>query len=702
MKVLFHMLPEPGHMNPSFSLAQALRVGGHEVTYGSTLDFEQEVTRRGFGFVPFHRDVYPRGWAVEFGRLPVGETRASAARLSQAWRAENFLSGRVEEWVRQANPDLILSDVLNYHMTLVAHRLQVPCMRLSTSLSQRLDELPPLTSSLPLDTPPLQLEAARHRAAMSSSSAEAGWTADIYCARFGYPARQASYASVFCPDLTLYREGLLCASAFDFPRQHGEPPLYLAVPVELDRAESVPPSLPTFLDPERPLIYVSLGSQASGLPRGTAILRAVVSAMEARPRWQAVIAGGGIGSSELWRDAPPPNVTLLAHAPQLWLLRRAAVFVTHAGLGSVREAIALEVPMLAIPHAHDGFGNAARIAYHGIGVHLPAPAADATSIAGCLDALLSAAPSYGARLAQLNAQCREEERENRGPQLIEALAGRRRPHAPGEAAASVDVQEREGWLFVDAETRAFRSVALRPGSTHCDDRALATLGSSGFWIRRRVGEALACAEGSVLARVELASPAVEQDGYLVAQALSCHWLVDVAPVLRQYARWCAEQSLQTEPSLAVTAIEWCQGVLASWPDPSTSAGTSVDATARWNAMATEVRAVCERAGLILSDATLSSAWDAARFSRWRAVRTLALRAVADAAGTPAGAEAYVHAQRNAEQRFDAQLEGMLLAWFDEQSAVERLAPGLPEHARTALSGPCHRVPARREHPCNES
>jgi zeaxanthin glucosyltransferase len=680
---MFYMLPEPGHMNPSFPLAQALRARGHDVVYGSTLDFEDEVTRRGFGFVPFHRDVYPRGWSAAFAHLPADEKRARATRLSQARRTENFLSGRVEGWVRSIDPDLILSDVVTYHMTLVAHRLELPCIRLSTSLSQRLDELPPLTSSLPPDTPPIQLAAARHRAAIFSASAEGGWMGDVYCSRFAYPARQASYAAVFCPDLALYREVLLCASAFDFPRCHGAAPDYLAAPLELERAESVPPALATFLDGNRPLIFISLGSQAGALRRGPAVLTAVLSALKERPCWQGVIAMGALDRERFWPGAPPPNVAFLSHAPQLWLLRRAAVFVTHGGLGSIREAIALEVPMLAIPQLNDGFGNAARVAYHGLGVHLPAPAADVESVLRCVDELLADAPKFKARLAQLNARCRNEELEARGPQLIEALGPRSCTRELIESTGGTGATARGGWLLVDAETKAVRGSSLRAATTQRDESAPASLGSSGFWICPTPGGALACAEGSVLARVELADPAVEQDGYLVGQVLTCRWLVDIAPVLRQYAHWCARQSLRSEPSLGAAAVEWCERMLASWTAPS----PSIDGTAqvaRWQRVTEDARAVCERADLILSDATLPTAWDAARYSRWRAVRTLALRAVGKEAGTSAGADVYVRVQRDMEGRFDAELARRMLAWMNEQNAVEPSAPGILELERTAL------------------
>jgi MGT family glycosyltransferase len=54
--------------------------------------------------------------------------------------------------------------------------------------------------------------------------------------------------------------------------------------------------------------------------------------------------------------------------PQLAVLRRASLFVTHAGMGSCSEGLANGVPMIAIPRAVDQFSNAALLAAAGLGV----------------------------------------------------------------------------------------------------------------------------------------------------------------------------------------------------------------------------------------------------------------------------------------------------------------------------------------------
>jgi UDP:flavonoid glycosyltransferase YjiC (YdhE family) len=65
-----------------------------------------------------------------------------------------------------------------------------------------------------------------------------------------------------------------------------------------------------------------------------------------------------------------PHIHIFGVLPQLEILSNAAVFITHAGLGSVKEAIYFKVPMLAYPldYRWDQPANARRIEFHKLGV----------------------------------------------------------------------------------------------------------------------------------------------------------------------------------------------------------------------------------------------------------------------------------------------------------------------------------------------
>ena len=81
------------------------------------------------------------------------------------------------------------------------------------------------------------------------------------------------------------------------------------------------------------------------------------------PKAQVVFSvGKNVAVEDL--GAVPSNVLVVSEAPQLELLKRAALCITHAGLNTALEQ---GVPMVAIPIGYDQPGVAARIAYHGVG-----------------------------------------------------------------------------------------------------------------------------------------------------------------------------------------------------------------------------------------------------------------------------------------------------------------------------------------------
>jgi zeaxanthin glucosyltransferase len=68
----------------------------------------------------------------------------------------------------------------------------------------------------------------------------------------------------------------------------------------------------------------------------------------------------------------PGNPIVVGYAPQLQLLLRAAVFITHGGVNSVMEGLNQGVPLMVVPQYGDQFGMGARVAYHRAGVALHA------------------------------------------------------------------------------------------------------------------------------------------------------------------------------------------------------------------------------------------------------------------------------------------------------------------------------------------
>ena len=67
----------------------------------------------------------------------------------------------------------------------------------------------------------------------------------------------------------------------------------------------------------------------------------------------------------------PANSIVVKNAPQMELLKRSALCITHAGLNTALESLTQGVPMVAIPVSIDQPGVAARIAYTKTGAYVP-------------------------------------------------------------------------------------------------------------------------------------------------------------------------------------------------------------------------------------------------------------------------------------------------------------------------------------------
>jgi UDP:flavonoid glycosyltransferase YjiC (YdhE family) len=135
---------------------------------------------------------------------------------------------------------------------------------------------------------------------------------------------------------------------------------------------------------ERPLILCALGTQLSK----PAFCKAVLAAAAKRSDWRVLLTLG----RRLDRDSlgPIPDNALVAnYAPQLEVLGHADLMLTHGGASSIAECIIEGVPMVVYSGEYmDQNGNAARVAYHRLGLRRDIRKATAASIEQAIEAAL--------------------------------------------------------------------------------------------------------------------------------------------------------------------------------------------------------------------------------------------------------------------------------------------------------------------------
>jgi UDP:flavonoid glycosyltransferase YjiC (YdhE family) len=120
-----------------------------------------------------------------------------------------------------------------------------------------------------------------------------------------------------------------------------------------------------------PLVYVTFGSMAGGMPLFPAVYRAAAEALATVPARVLLTIGNAGDPAEL--GALPANVHVERWVPQDDVLPHAAAMVCHGGYGTTTGGLAHGVPLVVLPMFADQPRNARRVAEVGAGIALPAP-----------------------------------------------------------------------------------------------------------------------------------------------------------------------------------------------------------------------------------------------------------------------------------------------------------------------------------------
>ena len=104
--------------------------------------------------------------------------------------------------------------------------------------------------------------------------------------------------------------------------------------------------------------------------------------------------GGGLG--EHAASSFPGNPLVVSYAPQLEVLRRARLTLTHAGLNTVLDSLACGVPLVAVPITYEQPAIASRIRWTGVGEVLSLPRLNAQRLRETIQRVVNN-PSYASK-----------------------------------------------------------------------------------------------------------------------------------------------------------------------------------------------------------------------------------------------------------------------------------------------------------------
>ncbi len=389
--------PVSGHVHPFGALGRELIQRGHRVTLIHMADLEPKARSEGLEFAPIGQTDHPPG------TLP-----ASLAKLGRldGMAALRFTIGEIQKTtemmlrdapaaISQCGIQALLVDQTEPAGSAIAEYLGIPFITVCNALAlNREPNIPPPFAGW--EYRPSMWARARNRIGYGMSDRflrPVTRTINVWRKRWHLPAWRHSEQS-FSTLAQISQQ----APAFDYPRTQLPATFHYVGPLRSPSLTEVP--FPWEKLDGRPVVYASLGTLQNAREQ---VFRMFAEACAELPL-QLVIAHGG-GLDERAAASLPGDPVVVGYAPQLEVLAKAALTLTHAGLNTVLDSLMCGVPLVAIPITYEQPAIAKRIAWCGAGKMVPFRKLTASRLRTATDEVLSN-PDFlrGARALQRSIQ----------------------------------------------------------------------------------------------------------------------------------------------------------------------------------------------------------------------------------------------------------------------------------------------------------
>jgi MGT family glycosyltransferase len=419
-------------LNPTFALARKLRNRGHQVHYLCIPDTEPRIRSQGFDFTPIFSRAFPEGTLAKQYESEAQGKRYGFAEFRDRFQGtcELLREGELDRAIPHLHPDLLLTSSGTPWVGIAACKTGVPVMSFcSTLISVEDSVIPPFSTELiPKPTWPSHLRIwlewkklfwSRRRGSRDWDISEDLKALARDC---GYPLEKIDFRVETWPRLLL-PELVFFPKELDFPRSRKpEGAFFIEALVDIERRDGDFPW--DRIDDGKPLVYCTLGSV---LPfkfpaRASGFFQMFMDAMAQRPELQGVVTIGNHLKPDEFNC--PENVFIASVAPQVEVLKRASLMVSHGGVTGVKESAFMGVPMLLIPLSYDEFGNAARVVYHGLGARLRLKDVSVLELGRLIDRVLEDS-SYSARAKIMSEKLSHLEQQSPGVAIIEDMLRRK-------------------------------------------------------------------------------------------------------------------------------------------------------------------------------------------------------------------------------------------------------------------------------------
>jgi zeaxanthin glucosyltransferase len=371
-----------GHLNTMFPLGKELQQRGHRVTLFTTPSIQPKALAAGLDFLMFGESEFSvektREFFYQLGKLD----GLKAVRFTMdILKMKAFVSLRdIPSLAKEAGVEALLVDQLSSEGGTIADFLNIPFISVcSAVVFNQEDTVPPFFKTWNNNS--ALWARLRNRAGYSLFNRIRKPIREVISEyRQRWNLRQYSGENDYFSKLAIISQQ---PAEFEFPRQNLPECFHFTGSYHNSTGR---PSIDFPFDKltGKPLIYASLGTLQNRLQYIFQYIAEACLGLDA----QLVISLGGALEPEAMANLPGVPL-VVKYAPQLELLKKASLVITHAGLNTTLESLSEGVPMVAIPITNDQPGVAARIAWCGAGEMLSLPRLSAAKLQEAIKKVLT-------------------------------------------------------------------------------------------------------------------------------------------------------------------------------------------------------------------------------------------------------------------------------------------------------------------------
>jgi zeaxanthin glucosyltransferase len=351
--------PVPGHIHPFAALGRELMARGHRVTFFQMADLEEKIRSEGLEFRAVGQDDFPPGslryWLDRIGRLKgVGALRLT---IRVVERTTNMMCRDAPVALRATGIEALLVDQMEPAGGALAEHLRLPFVTVCNALALNRDPVVP-----PPFTPWPYSNGMWARLRNQVGYRASDWLTRPITTVVGEYRKAWNLPRLRVPDDSFSRLAQICQmpGELDFPHSQLPPHFHYVGPLRRPLTTASP--FPWERLDGRPIVYASLGTLQNNRE---ALFRCFAEACRGLDLQLVISHGGGLTDGEA--RGLPGNPLVVPYAPQVELLEKARLAITHAGLNTVLDSLANGVPLVMTPITYEQPAIARRVEWTGAG-----------------------------------------------------------------------------------------------------------------------------------------------------------------------------------------------------------------------------------------------------------------------------------------------------------------------------------------------